>query len=428
MSGTVTRRTLRDYWHILHLALPRLAPLPRDFKQTESWAQALDDMPDNFARRAPGVLLNFCDPAEVDALCPGWSSSPEVTRLGYYGETEDAQAALLKAVRRGFNRRLMETPGVVGTSDDALGTSLVICERHPPPAPPVVVEAFRTLRKTWQTPNGDEIDGGVNLWRIACELGSGFWGRWVPPAPAPWLLARQNWNRFVRYVIAHNRPRLDSPLQVWNAVEAGELSDAFGPGKELQNAWRAVRDSFKPNPVPQWESTWLVEDVLRWFDEVKDDDGKPTAGIAWVHHTAVGEAIEAASHGRIRYFGGGPDASLEILTHKGPCVASIAAHGTGKNLQRYSRMLVVHPPSGGDVWEQLIARLHRPGQEADEVRVDVYLHARELRDAFTGARRLAEYIETITGQPQKLIYARVDMRSDDDVGALSGAGDPMWSK
>ncbi len=147
------------------------------------------------------------------------------------------------------------------------------------------------------------------------------------------------------------------------------------------------------------------------------------------YNTAVGDAIQAASGGRIRYFGGGSEANEQILTHKGPCVASIAAHGVGKNLQRYSRALVIHPPSGGDTWEQLIARLHRPGQEADEVRFDVYLHAAELRGAFNDARRLADYIETITGQPQKLKYARIDLaRTDDDIGVLSNGGDPLWNK
>jgi hypothetical protein len=162
--------------------------------------------------------------------------------------------------------------------------------------------------------------------------------------------------------------------------------------------------------------------------QVDDDTGKPVPGVAWVHHTAVGNAIEALSGGRIRYFGGGPEASREILTYKGPIVASIPAHGTGKNLQRYARNLVIHPPSGGDTWEQLIARTHRPGQEADEVRFDVYLHAFELRKAFDDARRLARYLEDTTSQPQKLLYANIDVRTDAEIAVLTQAKDPMWTK
>lgn len=428
LSGTITRKTIRDYWHIVHLALPHFAPLPRSYTSTESWAAALDDMPDNDQRKAPGALLYLCDPAEVDAIHPGWSSAPEDVRLGYYGETEEKQRQLLKLVRNGYQRRLVETPGVVGTEDGSLGTSLVITERVPPPPPPEVIEAFRKLRATWQTPNGDEIDGGISLWRHACELASGFYYRWDPVAPAAWLNARQAWNRFVRYVLAHNRQRLDSPLQVWHAVENDELSKAFGDGKVLQNDWRAVRESFKPNPLDDWTSTWLVEDVIRWFDEQKDEDGKRVDGIAWVHENAVGRKIEQLSGGRIRYFGGGAQASTDILEHRGPVVASIAAHGTGKNLQRFARNLVVHPPSGGDTWEQLLGRTHRPGQEADEVRVDVYLHALELRAAFQSACRLSTYIQDSTQQRQKLTYASITMRPDEDVAALGAAGDPMWKK
>lgn len=431
MSGTITRKTLRDYWHLLHLALPKCAPLPRGFQETEAWSQALDDAPDDNLRRAPGALLDFCDAAEIEEMRPGWRLSPDEVRLGYYGESDEDQAKLLSIVRRGFRRRLVETPGVVGTSEGAIGTSLVISERIPPPVPPEVREAFRTLRTTWQTPNGDEIDGGVSMWRHACELASGFWYRWDPAAPMEWLVARQDWNRFVRYVLAHNRQKLDSPLQVWQAVESGKLSEAFGPelALELQGRWRQVRDSFVPNAVPQWISSWLVDDVIAWFAEQRDDDtGKELPGIAWVTHSAVGDAIALASGGRIPYFGGGPEASTKILTHKGPCVVSIAAHGTGKNLQRFSRNLVVHPPSGGDVWEQLLGRTHRPGQEADEVRVDVYLHALELRKALESGRRVARYIEDTTRQVQKLTYATVTTRSDEEIESFANALDPLWFK
>lgn len=435
MSGSITRKSIRDYWHIIQLCLPghaggpALAPLPRTFPETEAWSQALDDAPDNDLRRAPGALLEFCDPDEIEALKPGWKAAPLEVKLGYYGETEEDQARLLAIVRRGFQRRLVETPGVVATSDGALGTSLVISERVPPEPPEKVREAFAQLRATWQDPNGDEIDSPISMWRIACQLSSGGWLKWIPAAPPEWLFARQEWNRFVRHVLAHNKQRLDSPLQVWQAVEAGKLSDRFGPGAELLEAWRNVRDDFEPNPVPQWIDTWLVEDALRWFDEqVDDDEGKSVPGIAWVSISAVGEAIERASGGRIPYFAGGPEASAAIIQHRGPCVASISAHGTGKNLQWASRNLVIHPPSGGDVWEQLLGRTHRPGQEADEVRVDFYAHALELREAFKSARRAARYVEDSSGQVQKLSYASVRMRGEDEIEARVAAGDPLWAK
>lgn len=428
MSGSITRKTIRDYWHLVQHALPRSPPLPRSYTETEQWSQALDDMPDSDFRRAPGALLEFCDPDEIEALSPGWREQPDNKRLAYYGEDPERQAALLKIVRAGYQKRFRETPGIVATTDGALSASLVINERVPPPPPPVIVEAFRKLRTTWRTPNDDEIDGGVSLWRHACELASGFWYRWNPTAPPEWLAARQDWNRFCRYVLTNNRQKLDTPLQVVQAIDRGQLSSTFGNGKVLLQAWREVRDTFTPNNVPNWESLWLVEDIIRWFDEQKDDDGRSVHGVAWTTLDAVGAKVEEVSGGRIKHFGGGAEASSKILTHDGPIICSIQAHGTGKNLQRYSRNLVVHWPSGGDIVEQLLGRTHRPGQDAEEVRFDVYGHALELRQGFDTSLRSAEYIQQSTGATQKLTYATVTRRADEDIAALVNKKDPLWRK
>ena len=91
---------------------------------------------------------------------------------------------------------------------------------------------------------------------------------------------------------------------------------------------------------------------------------------------------------------------------KGPtCAMSIRAHGVGKNLQHgWSNQLVVEPPSSGNVWEQLLGRTHRPGQQADTVRVTVYTHTPAFRDAVLKAKKDAHYIQDTTGSRQKLLY------------------------
>jgi hypothetical protein len=58
------------------------------------------------------------------------------------------------------------------------------------------------------------------------------------------------------------------------------------------------------------------------------------------------------------------------------------------------------------VWEQTIARTHRPGQEADDVYVDIFQHTDELETAYFSAVLDARYIEATQGQKQKLLYAR----------------------
>ena len=84
---------------------------------------------------------------------------------------------------------------------------------------------------------------------------------------------------------------------------------------------------------------------------------------------------------------------------------SIKAHGVGKNLQHgWRKQLILEPPSSGTVWEQMLGRTHRPGQEADSVEAHVYCHTAPLAQAIVGARQDADYIEGATGSRQKLKY------------------------
>jgi len=52
-----------------------------------------------------------------------------------------------------------------------------------------------------------------------------------------------------------------------------------------------------------------------------------------------------------------------------------------------------------------LGRTHRPGQQADEVTIDVYRHTIEMRAAMTKALRDANYQESTTGNRQKLLAA-----------------------
>jgi superfamily II DNA or RNA helicase len=106
-----------------------------------------------------------------------------------------------------------------------------------------------------------------------------------------------------------------------------------------------------------------------------------------------------------------------IDTKAGHGIVSIRAHGTGKNLQAYSVSLVLTPPGSGATWEQLLGRLHRPGQNADEVLFKVWQHTKELRAAFDQALSDASYIETTLGSKQKLSYANIVDRKQGEAKA-----------
>ena len=116
----------------------------------------------------------------------------------------------------------------------------------------------------------------------------------------------------------------------------------------------------------------------------------------------MGQAVAIA--GGFPFYGPGQEASETILQEKGDktIVASVRAHGTGRNLQMYNRNLFVQPPVD---WEQNLGRTHRTGQQADEVTAWVYRHTEELVEAFEASMNRARYVQETTGARQRLLFA-----------------------
>ena len=90
-------------------------------------------------------------------------------------------------------------------------------------------------------------------------------------------------------------------------------------------------------------------------------------------------------------------------------------------------------PSSGAALEQLLARHHRHGQEADEVHVEFYLHTREMYTALRTARKDARFMEDLNGNQQRINSCTI-LESDghsfnaDRYEALLEGTDPLWHK
>jgi hypothetical protein len=139
-----------------------------------------------------------------------------------------------------------------------------------------------------------------------------------------------------------------------------------------------------------------VEDVAAWALAQVDPP------LVWVQLAAVGHKLAELTG--FATYGAGAEASerLESARHKAhPAIVSIAAHGTGKNLQAWGNQVIAHPLAHPARWEQMLARTHRPGQRRDEVRATVYVHGLFGR-ALSRARADARYIYETTGQAQKI--------------------------
>ena len=374
-SGTITTKSIKDYAHLLKFALRESSPLPLDYNVLEEWSLAID--PNDWP--APEGSLKV---------------------LMSQGET----------VQQGYYRRLVETRGVVATKGGSVDASIIINERQAPPMPAQVKTALKDLRQTWTRPDGEELVSALDVSRVAHELACGFYYRWIYPRKESakvideWFRVRGLWNKELREKLKHRLPHLDSPLLCTNAAQRAH--DKYkGPlpvwQSEYFEEWQAVKETVQPETEAVWLSDFLVLDSAKF--------GTHSRGIVWFDHAAFGHEVSRVSG--LPYHGGGPKAEQAILAERGDrsLVVSIHAHGVGRDgLQRhFDTQLVTSPPSSGGVWEQLLGRLHRQGQESDEVTTEVYRHTEEVRSSVDSALLQARYIEDTLGTYQKLLLATI---------------------
>jgi len=378
LSGTITKRSLNDYAHLLKWTHKNDRPIPSTYTEVEEWALALDEKVIDGRRKNPGALLRFCNKEELQSAARSKSEA-------------------LSSVRRGFQRRLSETPGVVITPSSDIDASLTIQELRIIDVV-VILGAFYTLRKEWSRPDGVDFSDPVEIYRAAKQLALGFYYRWNPAPPKDWMEARKNWNRLVRQVLSKHKEGLDSPLMIANAIRDGRID-----GQDTLAAWKDIEPTFKPKT----ETVWLTESVLYQCKDWAVKNG----GIIWVEHVEVGKKMEEL-YG-IPYYGRqGLDARKRFIDdHKPgtPLIASIGSNSEGRNLQAWNENLITSVMPNALQWEQVIGRTHRDGQQADEVGFDVLVGCIEHLKHFYQSMADAKYQLDTLGQPQKLLLADVTM-------------------
>ena len=192
---------------------------------------------------------------------------------------------------------------------------------------------------------------------------------------------------------------MDSPKLLRLAAEradAGYRGEAPTWDSAAWAPWAAVRDLVRPETATTWLSDWLARDAVAW--------GCESPGVIWYTHRAFGAKV--AELGGWRLYGEGEEAGRDLIREDGSrtIVASVRAHGTGKNMQAWHRNLMTGIPADAGAWEQLLGRTHRTGQVRD-VTAERYAHTAELRKAFEDATERARYVQQTTGNAQRLLFA-----------------------
>jgi hypothetical protein len=370
LTGTLAKRSIHDYGRLTNVALREWSPVPRDYPTLCEWSEAIDPPTQQSITRAPGALLALSSVEEVEE----------------HGEVE--------AARRGFARRFYSTRGVVnGNADEDVRAELVI-RLVEAPNPLAVRDARRKLGNTWCRPDGEELTTSAHVAEVDRQIRLGGWYGWIGEPDRRWLEARKLFHRELReWLSDHPRNRIDSPMLVCRALEQGDLEfDSWA-------LWREMRE-IKP-PRTAWY--WITQEIAEWCAKYAREHAPC---ILFVRHVAFGERV--AELAEIPYYGEGKRAAHDIAHEPGTrsIVASLGAHGQGRNLQRYAHALIVDPPPTGLAWEQLLGRMHRPGQSASRVEYALLGHFKPELEA---ARSDARYLESTTGVRQKLTTATIDL-------------------
>lgn len=359
LSGTIAKRSLRDFQHIIEWCLGAGAPLPRDEEELTLWADATDEKP-----RAP----DFVDPGVLLSL----------------RNAEERALPQLEGARRAVGRRIFETPGALRTKRGFVDCSLIV-EVHEVVPPKAVEDALRHMKTTWTTLDGWPIADGLAMYRHCRELSVGFFSKWDPRPPLDWLYPRSDWCSAVRETLANNRRGLDSEFQVAHEVALAIAQGKKHPLADAYRSWRAVEKTFTPNPVPAWIDDFALDWAAQWAAREK--------GLVWVEHIPVGRRL--AEKTSLPYYGAGGMAGKRYIEDHPPgtpAIASIASNGEGRNLQTiWSKALYMTFPTTGTGAEQGIGRLHREGQPEDSVEIDVMVSCRESYAGFVQAMRDAQY-------------------------------------
>ena len=382
-------------------ALGSGAPVPLAYPTRVTWGLALDrKLRDNSERHDPGVLLTLDDG-------PAPERDPEHK---YAKVVQDARA---EAARDMYARRRAATPGCAiitrPSCDQPLSLRITAAADDDD-----LSAAFRRFREKDIDPDGLPVGTPLARFRIANQLGCGFHTRWREQPEPWWIEARTLWNLFCREVVKKSQ-RSGKPID-----SEGAVMQRYPDAPEL-GEWRKAKEEFMPTTIAQCVSmSYIREAAALMLDQ--------TPCLVWTPHTWVGDALSRmtgvlyfASQGKT--LGG---TSIAKYNPEKSAILSTHANRTQRNLQAWSRNVILGAESSAKNSEQMLGRTHRRNQKS-RVSVTVLAGCGEHVKAMHEAFDRAENMQRNTSE-QKLLAADVawDMSRTIKTGKTSGPNAWRW--
>jgi hypothetical protein len=367
MSGTMMNKELLEIHVLGKYALKENLPMPLPWPQVAALSEAL-------APKGPIIPM---DKMRMARDLVDWAG------MMYDGAAKSMQNTLRKA----YHKRLATAPGVFLSEGSKVAASINFDIHEGRMTCPKVAEYIKQVEDTWTTPDDQTFETALEKFKWIKELNNGFYNSLTWPEEHPLLeeakyaheLGKLTKSLIRKFIGEKHRPGLDTPLLVRNDMQHHGSRNV---GSELFETWKAWKVANSVEGLPERISRFVrVSDekvtfaVERWTKI----DPKLEGGVVWFQRQGHGiwlceEFEKAFGSDTIIHAPAGMDLNTLAETQdlKGKIIiASIGSHGTGVDgLQHhFNKMLYASDLNTVADSEQSIARLHRTGQEADEVEV-----------------------------------------------------------
>ena len=311
LSGTMVDKSTTDYTHLLQWTHGRKwSPVPLDY---------------NFSNQINDELKLNLPKGLATSLCPDGTS---------------------KSCRQAFLKRLRVSPGVI--IHDAEKPPLdIVWMTIEDKIPDNLAQSIEKFKKSWHLPEIGFLDNAAEVALRYLQMSQGFYTFWKERPPTDYVLAKQSFNSYCKVHL--HKGDLVSVSRV--------LKHGLKKGHKAAVDWEFWRKEFSPEVCVRWITEEVVKSVLKYITPKT---------ILWVGSPFVGRKVSELSN--IPYFGQGRAKSLSLYGGDVVCL-SIASMGTGLNLQRFHRNVILTPPKSQRRWEQLVGRTARMGQKNNRVEI-----------------------------------------------------------
>lgn len=434
LSGTMTQKELVEYFELARAALGENNFLPNSRVLTEEISKIIDTTAVSMSEYG-----NDQQPkAGPIKLWIGWA------RQNFPHEKDEHDrplfASSLTGYRQAFQKRLITCPGVVCSSGHELPYSLYLDNtpvKNPQSYPgyDLQQELISKLKNEWITPNGDELEEAMLLYRWLYWIdGAGFYSeRYWPThewlvehrkakdeADAEALLERSNehlmcqrlyHSNMRRWLNVRSRPKLDSPLLVSKSMSVHGANEV---GEELYAAWRDMHNADFEGRIERHKRAvrvcgFKIEQAIRWIHTLPKNEG----GLVWYDNDEIGLwMVDRLTEEGIDHLYCPAGKHIDrLLDDREQCkgrvlVLTLNSHYQGKNLQFDHRMFFLQCPRAAKRFEQAIGRQHREKQEYDDVYVTTCNTSEFDKINYGKALNDAAFSHTAGGNQQKIIYGK----------------------